>query len=339
MDQAHFYFSSDLTSVAALQKAATWNPDDSAVQVRLAHAEKSAGDTQAAVASLARAAAVNPANLSIQESYARALIETGRDAEAAAQFRQILSRQPRNADAWLDLGLLEHRLGHDEESVDALQRAVDADPTQAHAQLYLAQAFEQRGELQAATRHYRAFLQIDAAAPKEHEQDASVVLNVLVKVADADSAAGRMDDAMKGYQAAVSYSEKSGNRATQSLALAHLADLQERLGDSAGAAKSHQSALALDAGLRDAKSAAIDWFNYGQFLLRTHQEEKLAFACFLHAQDLLRGTSVEEVQPVTHAREMSESRLGRQAAEARKEAAQLVEKALTLPSSTFSSSH
>ena len=339
MDQAHFYFSSDLTSVAALQRAATWNPDDSAVQVRLAHAEKSAGDTQAAVASLGRAAAVNPANLSIQEAYARALIETGRDAEAAAQFRQIISRQPRNADAWLDLGLLAHRLGHDEESIDALQRAVDADPTQAHAQLYLAQALEQRGEPQAATRHYRAFLQMVAAAPKEHEQDTSAVLNVLVKVADADSAAGRMDDAMKGYQAAVSYSEKSGNRATQSLALAHLADLQEKLGDLAGAAKSYQSALTLDAGLQDAKGAAIDWFNYGQFLLRTHHEEKLVFACFLDAEDLLRGTSVEELQQITHAREMSESRLGPKAIAARKESARLTEEALALSPSVFTRSH
>lgn len=338
IDQAHFYFSSDVTSVSALQRAAAWNPDDSAVLVRLAHAEETAGNAQAAVASLGRAASINPANISIQESYARALIQSGRDEEAAAQFRKILARQPRNADAWLDLGLLAHRLGHDEESVDALQRAVDADPAQDHAQLYLAQALDQRGETRAATRHYRAFLQIVAAAPIDHEQDANAALSVLVKVADADSAAGHTDDAMKGYHAAVKYSSKYGNKTTESLALAHLADLQEKLGDAAGAANSYQRALHLDADLPDTKSAAIDWFNYGQFLLRRRQEEKLAFASFLRSEDLLHGTSAEELRQIRHAREMSESRLGAKAAAARKESAQLAGQALALPASAFGGS-
>ncbi|HUL15872.1 MAG TPA: tetratricopeptide repeat protein [Terriglobales bacterium] len=335
VDQAHFYFSSEVTNVHALERAAVWNPDDSAVQMRLARAEGVAGESHAALESLERAAAVSPGNLSVQETYARGLVEAGRYTEAYAQFQKILELKPRNADAWVDIGLVAHHLGHDEEVVDDWQRAVDADPGQAHAQLYLAQALEQRGETQPAARHYRAFLEIVAADAQGHKEDANSVLTVLIKVADVDSSSNREDDAMKGYLAAVAYSEKAGNKSVESLALAHLADLQERLNRAADAAKSYQRALQLDADLSDPRSAAADWFNYGQFLLHEKQPERLALACFLQAEELLKGTSGDELAEVKKAREKSEQRLGKNAAGIRKDAASIAREALALPASAF----
>jgi len=335
MDQAHFYFSSEVTNVRALRRAAVWNPDDSAVQMRLARAEGAAGESQAAVESLKRAAAVSPANLSVQEAYARGLVETGRYGEAYAQFQRILALKPRHADAWVDLGLVAHQLGHDEEVMDDWQRAVDADPRQAHAQLYLAQALEQRGETQAAARHYRAFLQIVAADPSGHKEDANAVLMVLIKVADADSNANRNDDAMKGYLAAVAYSEKAGNKPVESLALAHLADFQEKINRVPEAANSYQRALRLDADLSDPRGAAADWFNYGQFLLHEKQPERLALACFLQAEELLQGTTGDELAQVKKVRERSEQALGKNAAAVRKDATDVAREALALPPSAF----
>src|ERR1700675_3270614 len=149
VDQLHFWWSSEASALPALQRAAELNPNDSSVQVRLARAEELAGQRDAALAAMQRAAAVNPANLAVQESYGRSLIEAGRDTDAYVQFQKIWARWSQNADDLVNYGMLAHRLGHDEEAVDNWQRAVAADPAQSNAQLYLAQALDQRGELQA----------------------------------------------------------------------------------------------------------------------------------------------------------------------------------------------
>jgi tetratricopeptide (TPR) repeat protein len=132
-----------------------------------------------------RAAALNPANLALQESYSRSLIEAGRDTDAYAQFQKIIARWPRDPDALVNYGMLAHHLGYDEEAVDNWQRAVDVDPPQSNAQLYLAQALDQQGELQAAARHYRVYLGIIAARHKKNPADTGPVLAALIKVADA----------------------------------------------------------------------------------------------------------------------------------------------------------
>jgi Tfp pilus assembly protein PilF len=250
--------------------------------------------------------------LALQESLARSLIEAGRDADAYTQYQKILARWPRNANALINYGLLAHRLGHDQEAVDSWQRAVDADPTQANAQLYLAQSLEQRGEKLAAARHYRAYLASVAAHPTEHRGERATVLAALLKVADADTAANQIAAATKGYTAAITYAEKSGEKTLESLGLAHLADLQEKEGKVAEAAQSYQQALALDAGLSDPQSAAVDWLNYGQFLRRQHQPERLVFACLLTAENLLRGLPGDQRSVVNQARAESAARLGRE---------------------------
>src|SRR5580704_1704493 len=132
VDQLHFWWSSEASALPSLQRAAELNPNDSAVQVRLARAEQLAGQRDAALAAMQRAAAVNPANLALQESYGRSLIEAGRFADAYTQFQKIIARWSRNADALVNYGMLAHRLGHDEEAVDNWQRAVDVDPTQSN---------------------------------------------------------------------------------------------------------------------------------------------------------------------------------------------------------------
>ena len=335
VDQMHFYWSSKADSISALQRAAKLNPDDSAVQMRLARAESSMGQHDAALAALQKAASVNPGNLSLQSEYVRGLIENARDTAAYEQYQKILGRWPHDADALINYGLLAHRLGHDKEAVDSWQRAVDADPAQSNAQLYLAQALEQPGEMQAAARHYRAYLRIVAAHHKEHVKETSSVLAALVKVADADAAVNHGSDAKQGYDAAVNFAGKVGDRAIQSLALVHLADLQEKQGDAAAAAQSDQRALALDASLSDPKSAASDWVNYGQFLRRQHQAERLVFACFLRAEDLLQDSPGDELSAVVQARKESEARLGGDAASIRAHRDAAANEAADLSASSF----
>ncbi len=330
VDQVHFWWSSEASALPALQRAAELIPNDSSVQVRLARAEQLAGQRDAALAAIERAAAVNPANLALQESYGRSLVEAGRDVDAYAQFQKMIARWPRNADALVNYGMLAHRLGRDEEAVDNWQRAVDVDPTQSNAQLYLAQALDQQGELQAAARHYRVFLEIVAARHAKNPSDTAPVLAALIKVADADAAINHVNDASKGYTAAAGFADKAGEKALESLALVHLADLQEKQADIAGAARSYQQALQLDAAVSDPRSAASDWFNYAQFMRKQQQPERFVFACLLHAENAMRTTPGDELTTVLQARKESEARLGKEAAAVRRKLEETVTESLRL---------
>ncbi len=323
LDQLHFYWANRVDRLDALQRAAQLNPDDTGVQLRLAKAAARAGQPATQIAALRHAAAINPGDHNVQENFARGLIESGNIPEAYAQYQNILERWPNNPDALVNTGLLAHQLGHDAEAADDWQRAVTADPQQSRAHLYLAEFFDQQQQPQAAARHYRAYLQLLAAqqssrtsplGPSELRSDVSSQLAIQIKIADADAAGNRAKEAQEEYLAAAQQAQGSGDPALESLALVHLADLQEKNGQPGDAAQSYQRALVLDASLTDPRSAATDWLNYGQFLRRQGQPEELIFACFLHAEELLAATPGDVRAAVTQARSASEVRLGRSSA-------------------------
>jgi tetratricopeptide (TPR) repeat protein len=336
MDQLHFYWSSEADSLPALERAAKLNPDDSSVQMRLALAETLAGKRDASLAALQRAAWISQGSFPLQEAYARGLIEAGREADAYAQYQKILVRWPRNTDALVNYGLLAQRQGHGDEAIDSWQRAIDVDPGQAKAQMYLAQALDRRGEAQAAARHYRAYLQIVASHRDEHRRETAAVIAALIKVADADAAANHQNEALQGYNASIQFAEKANDKALESLALVHLADLEEKRQSIVAAAAAYQRALAIDVSLSDPVSVGSDWFNYGQFLRRQHQPERLVFASLLRAEELVGATPGAELSTIAQARAESEARLGHETAAVRHSSAAVVKEALDLPASSFS---
>jgi Tfp pilus assembly protein PilF len=337
VDQLHFYWANRVDRLDALQRAAVLNPDDSSVQLRLAHAAALAGNIGTRLAALHQAAMINPGDLNIRENLARGLIESRKTSEAYEQYREILERWPRNADALVNCGILADQLGNDGEAVEDWQRAIDVDPGQSRAQLYLAQLLEQQGQPQAAARHYRTYLQLAAAHPAEHRDDTKSLLALHIKVADADAAGNRAGDARSEYLSAIRLARHMDDAALESLALAHLAELQEKSGEPSDAAQSYQRALALDAALADPRSAAADWLNYGQFLRRHGQPEELVFACVLHAQELLGAIPGDELSAVAQARAESEARLGRTAvAKIRASQNIALQAAISLPPEAFS---
>jgi tetratricopeptide (TPR) repeat protein len=338
IDQVHFYWSSEVENLASLERAAKLNPDDSSIQARLARASRQAGQRDASLASLRRAAEICPGDFSQQEAYARGLIEAGRDADAYAQYERILARWPRNSDALVNFGVLARRMGHDEEAIDSWQSAVANDPARANSQLYLAQALERRGEAQAAARHYRAYLEIVASHPKEHSNETAGVLAALIKVADADASINQPNEAFKGYEAAITFAEKANDKTLESLALVHLADLEEKQRNARAAAQAYQRALVLDASLADPVSAASDWLNYGKFLHDNHLPERFVLACFLHADELVKTTPGPVLAIVVQARAESEARLGREALAVHGSSEAVATEALTLPAESFAKS-
>jgi hypothetical protein len=112
--------------------------------------------------------------------------------------------------------------------------------------------------------------------------------------------------------------------------------LQQKRGSAATVAEAYQRALAIDASLSDPGSARSDWFNYGQFLRRQHQPERLVFACFLHAEELMSTTPGAELSTIVQARAESEMHLGRQAAAVRRSSGLVTKETLDLRASSFS---
>jgi tetratricopeptide (TPR) repeat protein len=336
MDQIHYYWANVSASLTTVQRAARLNPNDSAVQMHLARAADNAGNHDLALAALRRAADVNPADQNVQETYARGLILAGRDNDAYQLYRKLILRFPQNSNALVNYGLLAQRLGHPEEAVDTWQRAVAADPTQTTAQLYLAQALEQRGEIQAAARHYQTYLQVVAKHPAEHSSEGPAVISALIKVADADTAAQKIPQALIGYRAAAQFAEKIKNPGLQTLALVHAADAHERAGAIVDAAQRFQEALLIDETQGDPGTAAVDWYNYGQFLRHHHQPERLVFACFYRAQDLMSTTPGRELDAMAAAVTASGARLGPTAKALPSRLSKLLSEALSLSASAFS---
>ena len=333
-DQVHFALGTDDKNLAALYGAARMNPYDSSVQARIASAETQAGRRGEAVTALTRAVALSPRNAALQHACARAMIADGRYADAYEHYKRMLEIFPRDPNALVNYGLLAARLNQPEEAVDSWQRAVDVDPSQVNAHLYLAEAFDQRGEPASATRHWRSFLELAA-----HLDDSVVTpqqeASAAIQLADDDTRLNQTHAALTEYASAISLAERASDAKLGSLALAHLADLQEKAGNAQGAAGSYQRGLVLDAKIGDPHAEAFDWFNYGQFLRRRGLGDDLAYACFVRAESLLAPGGGEELETVRNARRQVESRLGKKILAVQKNLPLLLAGATSLPASSF----
>ena len=336
MDQVRFYWASALDSLPTLERAARLNPYDSSLQGSLGRASERTKDTGAAIAAFTRAVDLRPQSRPLQHSLAHALLSEGRYADAYQLYRKLLARYPSDVDALVNAGLLAARLGHPEEAIDDWHRAVDLDPLQANAQLYLGDALSARGEQQAAARHYRAYLDAVATHPEQHAQENRLAMGAMIKIADADAKAHHNADAAMGYDTAAAMAQKAHDPVMQSMALAHHAEFAAGEGNFKRAAEFFQRALALDAQIQnDAPDAAADWAEYGQFLRLTGQPERLAYACFLHAEGLLKDSPGAERETIAKLRAASEQKLRREAANVRGRLDEVLKEAASLPAEAF----
>jgi Flp pilus assembly protein TadD len=336
-DQLRFALGTDTGNLSALSRAAAMNPYDSAVDERIGLTQLNAGKPADAVTSLSRAVAIDPYNQSSQRDLARALIQDGRYADAYARYQQMLQLFPQDADALLNYGVLALQLGHAEEAVNVWKRSLAIDPSQASAHMYLAAAYDRRGDYASAAQHWYSFLQLAASQPLSASPEISPdqKISALLQLSADDARLNQSAAAITGYKSAASLAQRAGNLKLESFALAGLADVQEKAGDAKAAAGSYQQSLALDQKSSDAANQAADWFNYAQFLERHGKPDDLAYACLLRAESLLLPASGPERQAVQAARQQLQEKLGKQAADADRNQAQLVATASSLPPSSF----
>lgn len=335
-DQFHFAMRTSEGNLPLLLRAASLNPYDSSVQARIATAAGFAGHKGQAAAAFERAVEINPTNVGLQHACARALIEDGRYADAYAHYQKMLTLFPRDSDALVNYGLLAARLGHSGEAIDSWENATEVNPQEARAHLYLAGAYDERGEFAAGARHWNAFITFEAAHPNNPSIPPEQLLLATIHLADDEVQLNHGPAGKTQYELAIAQAQQSANPKIESLALAHLADLQEKLSDVPAAAQSYQRALALDAKSSDPQTEGLDWFNYGQFLRRHGIPETLIYACFLQSEKLLATSGGASVATVQAAMRELETKLGREAvASTRNDLAATTAKARNLPSTAF----
>jgi tetratricopeptide (TPR) repeat protein len=335
-DQVHFALGTSEGDLPALLRAADMNSYDAALQARLAAAEEKEGNRAGAVAALQKAVALNSHSASLQNAYARALLETGQYDEAFNLYSSMLQKFPRDADALVNYGLLAARRGDGDLAIDSWEKAVDANPNQPNAHLYLAEALDRKGEAAAAATHWQAYLNFAAASPQDPVATPREIAAAQAQLADDDARIGKSNDAMMAYQAAVIGAEQVGDTKLESVARVHRADLEEKMRDTKGAASDYESALALDAKSEDTSAQAFDWFNYGQFLLRRNASKELAYACILHAENLLAPAKDPALQTVQPARQELEKQIGKaSAASIQNNLADFLSRASSLPADSL----
>jgi tetratricopeptide (TPR) repeat protein len=336
VDQFHFAMRTDDGNLPALLRAASINPYDSAVQARIATAATVSGHNDLATAALLRAVEINPTNIGLQQACARSLIAAGRYSEAYVHYQKMLAIFPRYPDALVNYGILAAKLGHPEEAIDSWQKAVDINPDDAHAQLYLAGAYDERGEAASAARHWNAFVTYETAHPGDSAVARDQVSLATIHLADDEGRLNQNSAARTQYEFAISLAQKTANPKSESLALAHLADLQEKLKDVPGAAQSYQHALALDAQASDRETEGLDWFNYGQFLRRHAVADDLVYVCFWQTETLLAQTGGPNLTTAqTMKRQMEAKMTQSELAQSRKNLSALLVRSATLPSASF----
>lgn len=331
LEQLHFVMRTDEGNLRALERAASINPYDSATQQRIARAEAHNGKRDAEIAALANAVQMNPSSIALQESYARALLDGQRYEEAYADYQKLLERFPRDADALVNFGLLAAHEGQPEVAVDSWSKALEIDPTQVNANLYLAQAYDHSGEFAAGARHWKAYLETASAKTGNPAALVEQIISGTIQLGNDQAQLNQNDAALKSYALAMEMAKQANHPQLQSLALARVADIQEKSGAYGAALQSYHQALTLDAAAKDSRAEALDWFNYGQFLRRHTAPDELVYACMVRADNLLAGTTGTDIETVQAVRRQMETKLGKQAPAAQRELSQLLARALALP--------
>jgi tetratricopeptide (TPR) repeat protein len=334
-EQARYALGTDDGNISALLDASRMNPYDSAVEARIAVADAKAGKREEAIARLSHAVDINPENVALEQACARALLEDGRYEDAYAHYAKMLKLFPHDEDALINYGVLAARLGHPDEALNAWEKAAQLDPDQPNPHLYLAEAFDQRGDPVRATQHWQQYLRAAALRPDDPAAGSPEQTSAMIQLGDDESRTNHGDLAGSEYQSAVDLADRAGDRRLESLALEHLGDLHEQQGDAQAAARNYQRSLELDAKANDPQGEAIDWFNYGQFLLRHKQSGELADACFARAEELLKTTGGPGFNTVESARRELENHLPKTTRSTPTKLSSLLATASTLPTTSF----
>jgi tetratricopeptide (TPR) repeat protein len=311
VDQARYYLSLHSDDLRDLQRAASLNSFDSALQLRLARKEVADGDTNQAEVALRRAVQINPVNPVARQSLLRFLIEQKHFDQAFTVTQESLKYFPKDANLLVDRGLLEAQRGDANAARADWDRALILDPKQWLPHLYLAQELDREGESRAAATHYAMFLDRIRQQKDSDRPAASLIIAIVMRMADCQARSAQPDMAIKSYQLAAKLAAQNTTPKLQSVANVNEADLQAKAGKIGDALRLYQRALQLDEMVGDDEASSLDWFAYGSMLDQAGFSPRLAYACMAKS-DFLEHALKRSVLPAAAAntRKQLEDRLG-----------------------------
>ncbi len=286
LDQARYYMALHTDDLRDLQRAASLNSFDSALQLRLARQEVSEGNPQQAELALRRAVQVNPADPVARHTLLKLLIEQKRFDEAFTATDDALKHFPKDANLLVDHGLLEAQRGHPNRARADWDRALLADPKQWLPHLYLAQELDRENETRAAATHYAVFLEKIRQQKDTDRPAAGLVIGIVMRMADCQARSRQPDLAIKSYQLAAKLATQNTNPRLESVANMNEGELQAKAGKIGDAIRLYQHALRLDDMVGDGQASSLDWFAYGRLLDQAGAPPRLSYACLAKSESL-----------------------------------------------------
>ncbi len=192
---------------------------------------------------------------------------------------------------WAALDQARFVLGTSSNDLSALTRASALNPYDSSVQQRKARALIDQHRYNEAYDEYRGYLAV-------HPDDSDTLVNVGVLAMQL----GREDEAVEKWQTALDLDpRKETVRRYLAQWWANRADRFDQAGRTDEAGRAFEKVLALDEWGRDRAAFGVDWFNYGQFLRRQHEEPRLVLACLLEAEQLLareKDSRLEAVRAV-----------------------------------------
>jgi tetratricopeptide (TPR) repeat protein len=123
------------------------------------------GEKQRAIALYEEILGIDPKNAAAYINLGTVYFHLRQFARAEELYRRATETDPNYVLAFFDLGNVLDELERPDESIAAYQRSVELSPRYADAHYNLALAFERKGVLRAALRHWQAYVKLDKGGP------------------------------------------------------------------------------------------------------------------------------------------------------------------------------
>src|SRR5882672_2383417 len=329
LDQTRYAFVVHNDDLHSMQKAASLNPFDASLEMRLAKKQADTGNSDAATSAYQQAIATNLSDPAPRIAFLKYLTAHQRFAEADVIATQALAKWPNDPDLLINHGILASYFGRSAEALASWEKAIAVDPAQTYAHLYLAGQLDSEQKFEAAIPHYTIFL--ETAAKSGGRPDLNVVLPVLMRLADCNLRSNHPDRALKLYELGRNIAAQTHQPRIESVASVNQAMLESKSGRVSDALSLYQNALKLDRAANDPAAEAVDWQAYGVFMNEQGYPKKLAYAALVHAEALFQDVNLTASTPLKLRGEL-ESTLGKDAAAIRKKPTPLLDQALQLAS-------
>ncbi len=218
-------------ALAALQNALSDNPDLIMARFLLAGLYRDKGNFDAAAENYKKVVELDPYSYTNHYNLGLMYHLLAKLQEAANSYLEAVHLNPVDPKSNMNLGLVYTALGQPDKGLPYAQKAVEVEPRSADAQANLAVVLDSLSLFPEAERHYRTALELDSnrtetvinlagnMVSQKRYKDAIAIYEQLLRTRD-DSmvrqrlgyallAAGRMDDAVRAFEAALKQNPKN----------------------------------------------------------------------------------------------------------------------------------